>query len=133
MAPTTTNEFEGDDFSNNLFSDLAPLLTLSGEQVTKKFHSMSMGWAGNALLAMGPLGIITTIVSAIRVGGGKNLKALIGRFGSKFSVFLGLCLIFKEHGYPCFCVGTACLMISIMACGHIIEGVTAESTWSITK
>ncbi|KAI8649387.1 hypothetical protein NCS56_01486800 [Fusarium sp. Ph1] len=79
MAPTTSDEFEGDDFSNNLFRDLAPLLNLFGEQATKQFLSMSMGWADNVLLAMGPLGINTTIVSAIRVGGGKRLKALIGR------------------------------------------------------
>lgn len=77
MAPTA--EFEGDDFSNNLFTDLAPLLTLFGEQVTKQFLSMSMGWVDNILLAMGPLGVITIIVSAIRVGGGKTLKALVGR------------------------------------------------------
>ncbi|KAL0936785.1 ankyrin repeat protein [Colletotrichum truncatum] len=77
MAPT--KEFEGDEFSNNLFSDLAPLLTLFGEQVTKQFLSMSMGWADNILLAMGPLGTITIMVSAIRVGGGKRMKALVGR------------------------------------------------------
>jgi hypothetical protein len=74
------SEFEGDDFSNNLFSDLAPLLTLFGEQVTKQFLSMSMGWADNILLAMGPLGVITIVVSAIRVGGDKRLRALIGRY-----------------------------------------------------
>jgi len=28
---------DGDDFSNNLFSDLAPLLTLFGEQVAKQY------------------------------------------------------------------------------------------------
>ena len=28
----------GDEFSNNLFSDLAPLLTLFGEQVSKQFR-----------------------------------------------------------------------------------------------
>ncbi|KAK3378991.1 hypothetical protein B0T24DRAFT_506525, partial [Lasiosphaeria ovina] len=71
--------FAGDEFSNNLFSDLAPLLTLFGEQVTKQFLSMSMGWADNVLLAMGPLGIMTVIVSAIRVGGIKRLKAIVGR------------------------------------------------------
>jgi hypothetical protein len=71
-------EFDN-DFSNNLFSDLAPLLTLFGEQVTIQFLSMSMGWADNILLAMGPLGVVTIIVSAIRVGGDKRLKALIGR------------------------------------------------------
>ncbi|KAF5644571.1 serine threonine phosphatase 6 regulatory ankyrin repeat subunit B [Fusarium sp. NRRL 52700] len=73
------SEFEGDDFSNNLFSDLPPLLTLFGEQVTKQFLSMSMGWADNILLAMGPLGVITLVVSAIRVGGDKRLRALIER------------------------------------------------------
>ncbi|KAL2672870.1 hypothetical protein Neosp_013586 [[Neocosmospora] mangrovei] len=83
MAPTTSNEFEGDDFSNNLFTDLAPLLTLFGEQVTKQFLSMSMGTEDDVLLAMGPLGIITIIVSAIRVGGGKRLKALIGRTSAR--------------------------------------------------
>lgn len=74
-----SGEFEGDEFSNNLFSDLAPLLTLFGEQVTKQFLSLSMGWADNVLLAMGTLGIITTVVSAIRVGGGRTMKALVGR------------------------------------------------------
>ncbi|KAF5722084.1 ankyrin repeat [Fusarium mundagurra] len=80
------SEFEGDDFSNNLFSDLAPLLTLFGEQVTKQFLSMSMGWADNILLAMGPLGVITIVVSAIRVGGDKRLRALIGRARESQSV-----------------------------------------------
>jgi hypothetical protein len=75
----TARGFAGDEFSNNLFSDLAPLLTLFGEQVTKQFLSMSMGWADNVLLAMGPLGIMTIIVSAIRVGGVKGLKAIVGR------------------------------------------------------
>jgi hypothetical protein len=89
MAPTTTTNssiplptgegFAGDEFSNNLFSDLAPLLTLFGEQVTKQFLSMSMGWADDVLLAMGPLGIMTVIVSAIRVSGIKTLKAFVGR------------------------------------------------------
>lgn len=76
---TTSQAFGGDEFSNNLFSDLAPLLTLFGEQVTKQFLSMSMGWADDILLAMGPLGIMTVIVSAIRVGGVKVLKAFVGR------------------------------------------------------
>ncbi|KAH9206686.1 hypothetical protein DL95DRAFT_450718 [Leptodontidium sp. 2 PMI_412] len=69
----------GDDFSNNLFSDLAPLLALFGERVTMQFMSQSMGWADNIILAMAPLGIITIIVGAIRVGGPSWLKAIIGR------------------------------------------------------
>ncbi|KAF1998489.1 hypothetical protein P154DRAFT_247937 [Amniculicola lignicola CBS 123094] len=81
-APTIApkgSSFAGNEFSNNLFSDLAPLLTLFGEQVTKQFLSMSMGWADNILLGMGPLGIITTVVSAIRVSRAGKLKVLIGR------------------------------------------------------
>ncbi|KAH8680168.1 hypothetical protein BGZ61DRAFT_550873 [Ilyonectria robusta] len=76
----------GDDFSNNLFSDLAPLLALFGERVTMQFMSQSMGWADNFILAMAPLGIITAIVSAIRVGGPSWLKALIGRSRENLAV-----------------------------------------------
>ncbi|KAK3994476.1 hypothetical protein QBC44DRAFT_236238, partial [Cladorrhinum sp. PSN332] len=79
MAPVDEATFDGDDFSNNLFTDLAPLLTLFGEQVTKQFLSLSLSWADNVLLAMGPLGIMTVVVSAIRVGGGPLLRALVGR------------------------------------------------------
>ncbi|KAG9380267.1 hypothetical protein A1F94_009162 [Pyrenophora tritici-repentis] len=77
--PAPPSGFSGDDFINNLGSDLAPLLTLFGEQVTKQFLTMSLGWADNILLAVGPLGIITIIVSAIRVGRVSILKALVGR------------------------------------------------------
>jgi len=63
-APAPSHGFAGDEFSNNLFSDLAPLLTLFGEQVTKQFLSMSMGWADNILLAMGRLGILTVYMPA---------------------------------------------------------------------
>ncbi|KAF7565609.1 hypothetical protein PtrM4_050430 [Pyrenophora tritici-repentis] len=79
--PAPPSGFSGDDFINNLGSDLAPLLTLFGEQVTKQFLTMSLGWADNILLAVGPLGIITIIVSAIRVGRVSILKALVGRYG----------------------------------------------------
>ncbi|KAI0596351.1 hypothetical protein F4775DRAFT_316176 [Biscogniauxia sp. FL1348] len=69
----------GDDFANNLFSDLAPILSLFGERVSMQFMSQAIGLADCILLAMAPLGIITTIVSAIRVGGPTWLKAVIGR------------------------------------------------------
>jgi hypothetical protein len=36
LCPAVAND-TGDDFSNNLFSDLAPLLTLFGEQVAKQY------------------------------------------------------------------------------------------------
>lgn len=87
-APTGFSDFEGVEFANNLFTDLAPLLTLFGEQVTKQFLSMSMGWADNILLGVGPLGIITVVVSAIRIGGVRKLKALIGRYAKSLTRLL---------------------------------------------
>lgn len=69
----------GEHLASNLFSDLAPLIALFGEQVTKQFLSESMGWADNILFAMAPLGIITAIISTIRVGGPSWLKAMVGR------------------------------------------------------
>ncbi|KAF4961005.1 hypothetical protein FSARC_10314 [Fusarium sarcochroum] len=68
-----------DDFTNNLFTDLAPILALFGERVTMQFLSQALGWADCVALAMAPLGIITILVSAIRVGGPKWLQAVIGR------------------------------------------------------
>lgn len=47
--------------------------------MTMQFLSQSMGWSDCIMLAMAPLGIITTIVSAIRVGGPPWLKAIVGR------------------------------------------------------
>lgn len=44
-----------------------------------QFMSQSTSWADNFILAMAPLGIVTIIVSAIRVGGPSWLKAVIGR------------------------------------------------------
>jgi hypothetical protein len=69
----------GDEFSNNLLSDLAPLLALFGEQATRQFMAQSLGWADNIVLAVCPLGILTAVVSVIRVGGPAWLRAIIGR------------------------------------------------------
>ncbi|KAF6839450.1 ankyrin repeat protein [Colletotrichum plurivorum] len=51
-----------------------------------QFMSQSLGWADCIALAMAPLGIITIIVSAIRVGGPMRLKAIIGRARENTSV-----------------------------------------------
>ncbi|KAJ2906600.1 ankyrin repeat [Zalerion maritima] len=74
----TASAFD-DDFVNNLFTDLTPLLALFGERVTTQFISQATCWADNIILAMVPLGIVTAIVGAIRVGGPHWLKAMIGR------------------------------------------------------
>lgn len=44
-----------------------------------QFMSQSTGWADCILLAMAPIGVVTIIVSAIRVGGYQWLKAVVGR------------------------------------------------------
>jgi hypothetical protein len=51
-----------------------------------QFMSQSLGWDDNFILAMVPLGIITIVVSAIRVGGPMWLKALVGRARENYAV-----------------------------------------------
>lgn len=85
FLPTVASD-SGDDFSNNLFSDLAPLLALFGERVAQQFMGQSMGWVHNIIFAMAPLGIITAIVGAIRVGGPGWLKSVIGRAREAYAV-----------------------------------------------
>lgn len=58
-----------DDFSNNIASDLGPVLKLFGEEVSKQFLSESTSILNNIIFAVLPLGILTTFVSAIRICG----------------------------------------------------------------
>lgn len=67
------------NFANNLFTDFAPLLALFGDEVTKQFLGTSMGWGDDILLGLAPIGIMTVIISSIRIGGFPILKTLIGR------------------------------------------------------
>ncbi|KAF8462779.1 hypothetical protein BDZ91DRAFT_662012, partial [Kalaharituber pfeilii] len=68
-----------EEFSNGFLSDLAPLIALFGEQVTKQFMSQTLYWSDHIIFSMAPLGIITAVVSAIRVAGPNWMKAVIGR------------------------------------------------------
>jgi hypothetical protein len=68
-----------DDFSNNLATDLAPFLSLFGEQITKQYLSESITKIDYFIFAMAPMGILTGVVSAIRVCGTPSLRAFIGR------------------------------------------------------
>ncbi|RSM11413.1 hypothetical protein CEP52_002998 [Fusarium oligoseptatum] len=74
---------EGDDglsdFSNDLATDLAPLLTLFGEAITKQYLSESTSFLDYLIFAMGPIGVLTAMVSTIRVCGHSSLRAFIGR------------------------------------------------------
>ncbi|KAL7789097.1 hypothetical protein V8C37DRAFT_418073 [Trichoderma ceciliae] len=68
-----------DDFSNNLATDLTPFLSLFGEQITKQYLSESITTLDYFIFAMAPMGILTAVVSAIRVCGSPSLRAFIGR------------------------------------------------------
>lgn len=67
------------DFSNDLATDLAPLLTLFGDAITKQYLSESTSFLDYLIFAMGPIGVLTAMVSTIRVCGHSSLRAFIGR------------------------------------------------------
>ncbi|KAM0426311.1 hypothetical protein ACHAPT_008351 [Fusarium lateritium] len=67
------------DFSNDLATDLAPLLTLFGDAITKQYLSESTSFLDYLIFAMGPIGVLAAMVSTIRVCGHSSLRAFIGR------------------------------------------------------
>ena len=80
MSANNTNPtIDANNFANNAFTDFAPLLTLFGDEVTKQFLATSMGFADVVLLGIAPIGLMTIIMSAIRVGGSRLMKSFIGR------------------------------------------------------
>lgn len=72
--------YEGiDDITNNLATDLGPLITLFGEQATKQFLSESTSFMDSIIFSIAPLGLVTAVVSVIRIYGSSSLKSIIGR------------------------------------------------------
>ncbi|KAF1350491.1 hypothetical protein EJ07DRAFT_169205 [Lizonia empirigonia] len=67
------------EFAFDLFSDIAPLLALFGDQFARQFASESLTWVDHLIFAMVPLGILTAITGAIRVQGPRIAKSFIGR------------------------------------------------------
>lgn len=55
------------------------MITLFGERLTKQFLSESISLLDNIIFALSPLGVLTAVVSVIRVCGGSSLRAFIGR------------------------------------------------------
>lgn len=55
------------------------MITLFGERLTKQFLSESVDIIDNVIFALSPLGVLTTVVSVIRVCGGSSLRAFVGR------------------------------------------------------
>ncbi len=78
-AAALSSAEEWSDFADNFATDLAPLITLFGEQVTKQFLSESVSFLDNVIFGLGPLGILTAVVSVIRLYGKASLKSFIGR------------------------------------------------------
>lgn len=94
-VPLALADDSWENFTNNLATDLvrydreslidltnhvqAPLITLFGERLTKQFLSESISLLDNVIFALSPLGVLTAVVSLIRVCGGSSLRAFIGR------------------------------------------------------
>lgn len=55
------------------------MITLFGERLTKQFLSESISLLDNIIFALSPLGVLTAVVSVIRVRGSSSLKAFVGR------------------------------------------------------
>lgn len=68
-----------DGFSNNLATDLAPFLALLGDSPTKQYLSECITLEYIVIFAVAPLGVITAVVSAIRICGTPSLRAFVGR------------------------------------------------------
>ncbi|KAL3482496.1 hypothetical protein BJX99DRAFT_3818 [Aspergillus californicus] len=68
-----------EDLANNFAADLAPLVALFGERLTKQFLSESTSLLDNLIFALSPLGILTAVVSVIRICGNSSLRAFVGR------------------------------------------------------
>ena len=103
MAATTTSgavsatpSVDTSNIAKGLFTDLGPLLALFGDEVIKQFLSTSLGFGDDLLLAIAPIGIITILVSAIRVGGFPWKKLLIGRQVEPSSLIFIRCSMTNE-------------------------------------
>lgn len=81
MASNQTSGSFPETYSVSILSNLAPLLALFGEQVSRQFLSQVMSFADCIVFATAPVGILTAVVSSIRLGRSKGLRTLIGRYG----------------------------------------------------
>ena len=55
------------------------MITLFGERLTKQFLSESISALDNVIFALSPLGVLTAVVSVIRICGSSSLRAFVGR------------------------------------------------------
>jgi hypothetical protein len=96
MAPSidkrsSNNTSSQDAFKGAFLGNLAPLVSLFGEQVSKQFLAQASGIPDCILFAICPVGLLTAVVSVIRLAGSKTLRTSIGRYETV--LFLHLCLL----------------------------------------
>ncbi|UPK95434.1 hypothetical protein LCI18_006369 [Fusarium solani-melongenae] len=70
---------DSSEFTLNLFTDIAPILALFGEQFAQQYLSQSFTWLDHLIFACVPLGIITALSGAIRTRGPRLARSFIGR------------------------------------------------------
>lgn len=78
-VPPVAGDDDLADFSNNLATDIGPLLALFGDAMTRQYLSESITFLDYLIFALGPIGILTAIVSVARLCGHSTLRAFIGR------------------------------------------------------
>ncbi|KAK5993521.1 hypothetical protein PT974_06953 [Cladobotryum mycophilum] len=79
LAFAKVNATDLNDFTNDLATNVGPLLALFGESMTKQYLSESTSFLDYFIFAMAPIGILTIMVSTIRLCGRPSLRAFIGR------------------------------------------------------
>jgi len=79
MAHAAPSIDVGEQLTNTLLVELAPILELFGQEITKQFLSESIGFADDIMFAMAPVGLLTAMLGAIRVAGYPILRNLVGR------------------------------------------------------
>jgi hypothetical protein len=94
---TDSGRFDAGSLVNGIFTDFATLLALFGDVVKKQFRATSIGWGDDILLALGPIGVMTVLVSAIRVCGYQFMKSIIGRCAISNKLYIGQVLIFVQE------------------------------------
>ncbi|CAI4217695.1 unnamed protein product [Parascedosporium putredinis] len=132
------------DFADNFASDLAPIIALFGEQVTKQFLSESTSFLDNIIFGVAPLGILTAVVSVIRVYGSASLSRsseglrslMLSFFGyASWATFFNDSLYDDKASLPplwSFCltvVGTVFIVTSMTLCAMLIERKSEERTF----
>lgn len=108
-----------DHFSNNLAFDLEPLLSLLGDSMTKQFLSDSTTFLDYIIFAVAPIGIITAVVSAVRLCGSTARRAFIGRSqGGQRAVEAEFCTSTSRDLCEPF---TRCGIERVLGCPSILE------------